>query len=110
MFYHVFQMLSSFLCFLAKCTQEIELLTSLACTGSMYIYDLPVKESLVCGPPIYAHNVSQIKKENPGVQSAQPQTQQFEAAQSLSPAQNLNINVPLSVPPTKPDKLKFSAS
>ena len=55
-------------------------------------------------------SVSQIKKENPGVPSAQPQTQQFEAAQSLSPAQTLNRNVPLSLPPTKPDKSKFIAS
>ena len=73
-------------------------------------YELPVEESLVCGPPTNEHSVSGTKKENLGVPSAQPQTQQCQAAQSLSPAWTLKRKVPQSVPPAQQGKLKFSVS
>ena len=67
-------------------------------------YELPGKESLVCGPPTNEHSLSQIKNENPGVPSAQPQTQQCQLAQIFSPAQTLKRRLPPSVPPAQPGK------
>ena len=47
----VFHMSSSFLCFLAKRTQEMELITShcMHNAHSQSKYQLPVEESLACG-------------------------------------------------------------
>ena len=79
-------------------------------THGQSTYELPVKESLVCGPLTDEHIVSQTKKEPPGVPSAQPQTQQYQAAQGLPPAQTLKRRLPPSVPTYHPGKSKYRLS
>ena len=77
------KMSSSVFCFPEKCTQDIESLTlhGMHNANDRGTYQLPVKESLVCGP-LTKKQLSQCviditpQKETQGVPSAQQQSQQ----------------------------------
>ena len=77
-------------------------------------YQLAVKESLVCGPPTKKHvtdmTLGPPRRKTTCVPPVQPQTQQCQAAQSVSPAQTQIRKLIQSMSPAQLVKSKLTVS